>query len=136
VTRREGSELLILAVGKMVGVALDAARRLEDDGVDATVIDGRFVKPIDPRLADIAASHRAVLTVEDGTRVGGFGSAVAELLGEAGIPVPVRRLGINDRFVEHGAQSLLLTELGLDAEGVARSARDLLLSVRRERALA
>ncbi|MGD0834912.1 MAG: 1-deoxy-D-xylulose-5-phosphate synthase [Candidatus Dormibacteria bacterium] len=136
VTRREGKELLILAVGKMVGVALEAARRLEAGGVSASVVDARFIKPIDPRIADIAASHRAVLTVEDGTRVGGFGSAVAELLGDAGVTVPVRRLGINDRFVEHGAQALLLSELGLDADGVTKSARELLHSLRPERALA
>jgi 1-deoxy-D-xylulose-5-phosphate synthase len=99
-------------------------------------VEARFVKPIDPRIADLGASHKAVLTVEDGTRVGGFGSAVVELLGDAGVAVPVRRLGINDRFVEHGAQALLLSELGLDADGVTKSARELLHSLRPERALA
>jgi len=122
VTRRQGHDVAIMAVGKMVAVALEAARRLEAEGVSATVVDARFVKPIDSRLAQIAARHRAVVTVEDGTRVGGFGSAVAELLAEAGTSVPLRRLGTPDRFVEHGAQALLLAELGLDAEGVVRSA--------------
>jgi 1-deoxy-D-xylulose-5-phosphate synthase len=131
VTRREGTDLAIIAVGKMVGVALDAARRLETDGVSVTVVDARFVKPVDPHLADVAAAHRAVLTVEDGTRVGAFGSAVAELLGDTGVVVPVRRLGIPDRFVEHGGQALLLSELGLDADGVARSAHELLATARR-----
>jgi 1-deoxy-D-xylulose-5-phosphate synthase len=131
VTRRQGSDVALLAVGKMVPVALEAATQLEAEGISATVVDARFVKPIDPHLADVAAAHRAVLTVEDGTRVGAFGSAVAELLGDTGVAVPVHRLGIPDRFVEHGAQALLLSELGLDAEGVARSARELLAAAGR-----
>ncbi len=118
----------------MVAAALEAARRLEADAISASVVDARFVKPLDPRLGEIAARHRGVLTVEDGTRVGGFGSAVAELLAEAGVAVPLRRLGVPDRFVEHGAQALLLTELGLDAEGIASSARELLASATRNRA--
>jgi 1-deoxy-D-xylulose-5-phosphate synthase len=135
-TRRTGTDIAIFAVGKMVGVALDAARELEKvDGLGVSVVDARFVKPLDPQLADIAASHRAVLTVEDGTRVGGFGSAVAELLADAGVRVPLARLGVNDRFVEHGGQAALLSDLGLDAEGVARSARELLLGAARGHAL-
>ena len=133
ITRREGDDIAIIAVGKMVRVALEAAGQLEADGISSTVVDARFVKPVDPHLADVAAAHRAVLTVEDGTRVGAFGSAVAELLGDTGVAVPVRRLGIPDRFVEHGAQALLLSELGLDAEGVARSARELLAAAARPR---
>jgi 1-deoxy-D-xylulose-5-phosphate synthase len=135
ITRREGDDIAIIAVGKMVRVALEAAGQLEADGISSTVVDARFVKPVDPHLADVAAAHRAVLTVEDGTRVGGFGSAVAELLGDTGVAVPVRRLGIPDRFVEHGAQALLLSELGLDADGVARSARELLATARRDAVL-
>ncbi|MGA8016346.1 MAG: 1-deoxy-D-xylulose-5-phosphate synthase [Candidatus Dormiibacterota bacterium] len=134
VVRREGRDVAILAVGKMVAAALEAARRLEADAISASVVDARFVKPLDPRLGEIAARHRGVLTVEDGTRVGGFGSAVAELLAETGVAVPLRRLGVPDRFVEHGAQALLLTELGLDAEGIASSARELLASATRNRA--
>ncbi len=126
VVRRDGGDVAIMAVGKMVGVALDAARRLEGEGISASVVDARFVKPLDPRLAEIGARHRGVVTVEDGTTVGGFGSAVAELLAAAGTPVPVRRLGIPDRFVEHGAQGLLLASLGLDPEGVASAAAEVL----------
>jgi 1-deoxy-D-xylulose-5-phosphate synthase len=135
ITRREGDDIAIIAVGKMVRVALEAAGQLEADGISSTVVDARFVKPVDPHLVEVAAAHRAVLTVEDGTRVGGFGSAVAELLGDTGVAVPVRRLGIPDRFVEHGAQALLLSELGLDADGVARSARELLATARRDTVL-
>ncbi len=126
VVRRDGGDVAIMAVGKMVGVALDAARRLEGEGISASVVDARFVKPLDPRLAEIGARHRGVVTVEDGTTVGGFGSAVAELLAAAGMPVPLRRLGIPDRFVEHGAQGLLLASLGLDPEGIASAAAEVL----------
>src|SRR5487761_823162 len=137
ISRREGTDIAIVAVGKMVGVALDAARQLEAaDGLSVSVVDARFVKPLDPHLVDVAASHRVVLTVEDGTRVGGFGSAVAELLADAGVRVPLRRLGVNDRFVEHGGQAALLSEMGLDADGVVRSARELLLGSARDAALA
>jgi 1-deoxy-D-xylulose-5-phosphate synthase len=132
VTRREGDDIAILAVGKMVRVALEAAQQLQSEGVSATVVDARFVKPVDPHLANIAAAHAAVLTVEDGTRLGAFGSAVVELLGDAGVAVPVRRLGIPDRFVEHGGQALLLSELGLDADGIARQAREMLAAARRD----
>jgi 1-deoxy-D-xylulose-5-phosphate synthase len=127
--RRRGSDIAIFAVGKMVGAALDAGDRLAADGIAATVVDARFIKPLDPRIASIAAEHRAALSVEDGTRVGGFGSAVAELLTEAGVTVPLRRLGVPDRFVEHGAQAVLLAELGLDAEGIAGAAREQLAAV-------
>ena len=134
--RREGTDIAIMAVGKMVRVALEAAAQLDAEGISATVVDARFVKPIDPHLADIAAAHRAVLTVEDGTRVGAFGSAVAEPLGDTRVTVPLHRLGIPDRFVEHGGQALLLSELGLDPDGVARSARELLATVRPAHAVA
>ncbi|HYA00791.1 MAG TPA: 1-deoxy-D-xylulose-5-phosphate synthase [Candidatus Binatia bacterium] len=134
--RREGTDVAILAVGKMVGSALEAARRLDATGISATVVDARFVKPLDPRIADIAARHEAVVTVEDGTRVGGFGSAVAELLGDNGVPARLCRLGVPDRFVEHGAQALLLSEMGLDPGGIARAASELLGSERRDPAIA
>ncbi|MGI8847152.1 MAG: 1-deoxy-D-xylulose-5-phosphate synthase [Candidatus Dormibacteria bacterium] len=124
--RREGRDVALLAVGKMVGAAEDAAALLAADGIDCTVVDCRFIKPLDARLADIATRHRAVVTVEDGIRSGGFGSAVLELLADAGVTAPVRRLGIPDRFIEHGAQGLLLHELGLDAAGIATSVHELI----------
>ena len=123
---REGTDIALLAVGKMVGVASTAAEALQAEGLSCTVVDARFVKPIDPNLAELAARHRAVLTIEDGTAIGGFGDAVLEALAEAGLAVPLRRLGLPDRFIEHGAQALLLHSFSLDAEGVAEAARELL----------
>ena len=83
-----------------------------------------------PRSHAGAARHRAVVTVEDGTLAGGFGAAVLEVLAEQGVAVPVRRLGLPDSFIEHGAQPALLHKFGLDADGVAAAARDLLLTHR------
>ncbi|MGH7722035.1 MAG: 1-deoxy-D-xylulose-5-phosphate synthase [Candidatus Dormibacteria bacterium] len=132
---REGTDVALLAVGKMVGVAAAAAEMLQGEGVSCTVVDARFIKPIDTDIAELAARHRAVLTIEDGTAIGGFGDAVLEALAETGLAVPLRRLGLPDRFIEHGAQALLLHEFSLDAEGIAGSAREL-LAVGRPRVLA
>jgi 1-deoxy-D-xylulose-5-phosphate synthase len=123
---REGTDMALLAVGKMVGVAEAAAEELQGDGISCTVVDARFVKPLDPGIAALVARHSAVLTIEDGTALGGFGDAVLEALTDAGVSVPTRRLGLPDRFIEHGAQPLLLHRFGLDAEGVAEAARELL----------
>ncbi len=127
---REGSDLALLAVGKMVAVAQAAADALRGEGVDCTVVDARFVKPLDPGMAALAARHRAVLTIEDGTTIGGFGDAVLEALADSGLSVPLRRLGLPDRFIEHGAQPLLLHKFALDPEGVADTARELLRNTR------
>jgi 1-deoxy-D-xylulose-5-phosphate synthase len=123
---REGSDVALVAVGKMVAPATQAADKLLSSGIRATVVDARFVKPIDPALAPLAARHRGVLTIEDGTVRGGFGSGVLELLAGSGIAVPVRLLGLPDQFVEHGAQGTLLSSFGLDAEGIASAARALI----------
>jgi 1-deoxy-D-xylulose-5-phosphate synthase len=123
---REGRDLALLAIGKMVPVAEAAAERLAATGIGATVVDARFVKPIDPDIAALVERHGAALTVEDGTMRGGFGSGVLETLSAAGVTVPVRVLGLPDAFIEHGAQARLLSGFGLDAESLAESARTLL----------
>jgi 1-deoxy-D-xylulose-5-phosphate synthase len=123
---REGADIALLAIGKMVGVASEAAERLRGEGIGCTVVDARFVKPLDADIPALAARHRAVLTVEDGTTVGGFGDAVLEALANAGVTVPVHRLGLPDSFIEHGAQPLLLHKFGLDADGIAAAAREIL----------
>jgi 1-deoxy-D-xylulose-5-phosphate synthase len=122
---RAGHDVALLAVGKMVSVAEKAADLLAQRGVSTTVVDARFVKPIDPEIAPLAARHRAVITIEDGTATGGFGSAVTELLAAEGVSVPLRRLGLPDHFIEHGAQAKLLHQFGLDADAVAATALEL-----------
>ncbi|WP_028310263.1 1-deoxy-D-xylulose-5-phosphate synthase [Derxia gummosa] len=115
-----GGRVAILAFGSMVAPALAAAEQL-----DATVANMRFVKPLDADLVrELAASHDAIVTVEEGAIMGGAGSAVTEALAAHGIVLPVLQLGLPDRFVDHGEQGVLLAECGLDAAGIARSVRE------------
>jgi 1-deoxy-D-xylulose-5-phosphate synthase len=125
---REGEDLLILAVGASVYPALKAAGDLEKQGFNATVVNARFIKPLDENLIlTLAASHGRVLTVEENVVAGGFGSAVLELLADQGLfGVAVKRLGIPDTFVEHGSQDILRQKFGLDAPGILQGAMELL----------
>ncbi len=124
---RAGTDVLLLPIGNRVGPALAAAARLETQGIDAAVINPRFLKPLDSDLiADWAARTRRVVTVEDNCVQSGFGSAVLEALNERGLHLPVRRLGYVDRFIEHGPQTVLWRAAGIDADGIARSVLDLL----------
>jgi 1-deoxy-D-xylulose-5-phosphate synthase len=120
---RQGGAALILATGKMVAVAQEASLILDREGLSVTVVNARYVKPLDPRLLTWARRHPLVVTVEDNVATGGFGSAVAEALAGPGIPVTI--LAVPDAFIEHGSQVELLHRLGLDAEGVALSIRAL-----------
>ena len=121
---RQGGAALLVATGKLVPVAMDAATLLDKEGVPVTVVNARYVKPLDPRLESWARRHPAVLTLEDNVATGGFGSAVAERLAPHGIPVTV--MAVPDAFIEQGAQSELLKQLGLDAPGVAARIRQTL----------
>ena len=124
---REGTDVLLLPIGNRVGPALAAAARLEAQGIDAAVINPRFLKPLDSDLiADWAARTGRVVTVEDNCVQGGFGSAVLEALNERGLHLPVRRLGYEDRFSEHGPQAVLWRAAGIDADGIVHSVLDLL----------
>lgn len=121
---REGRSVAILAIGSMVSPALAAADLLADDEIDAAVANARFVKPLDVELlCHLARACGQVVTVEENAAAGGFGSAVAEMLQQCGIQVPVLTLGVPDRFTEHGGREELLRRLGLDAEGIAQSVR-------------
>ncbi|CAG1013969.1 1-deoxy-D-xylulose-5-phosphate synthase [Burkholderiaceae bacterium] len=112
-----GKRVAILAFGTLVYPALQAAERL-----DATVANMRFVKPLDVALVtELARSHDAIVTVEEGCTMGGAGSAVMEALNAAGIAVPVLALGLPDEFVEHGDHGKLLSACGLDAAGIEQS---------------
>ena len=123
----EGNDLLILALGASVHPALAAAARLSEQGFSATVVNARFVKPLDENLIlTLAAQHGRVLTVEENVLAGGFGSAVLELLADRGLLVTVKRLGIADIFVEHGAPEILRQKYGLDADGILKEALSLL----------
>jgi 1-deoxy-D-xylulose-5-phosphate synthase len=115
--RRKGSRIAILAFGTLLYPALKAAESL-----DATVANMRFVKPLDHELvAELARTHEAIVTVEDGCVMGGAGSAVLESLQAAGLALPVLQLGLPDEFVEHGDPAKLMALCGLDAAGIEQS---------------
>ncbi|HEX3630782.1 MAG TPA: 1-deoxy-D-xylulose-5-phosphate synthase [Candidatus Dormibacteraeota bacterium] len=119
--RRQGTAGLLLATGKMVAVAVEAATLLDQEGTRLTVINARYIKPMDSRLEGWARRHPTVLTLEDNVMTGGFGSAVSEVLAPLGIPVTV--LALPDSFIQQGAQAELLRQLELDATGVAARIR-------------
>jgi 1-deoxy-D-xylulose-5-phosphate synthase len=125
---RRGKDLVILAIGVTVRPALEAASRLQNQGVEAAVINARFVKPLDEELlCSLAAEGRPLITVEENALQGGFGSSVLELLEEKALSdIAVKRLGIPDVFVEHGAQDELRHKYGIDAEGIFQAALTLL----------
>jgi len=118
-TRREGTDVALLGVGRMVEVAEQAAAQLASDGVSASVVNMRWVKPLDVEVvSDAARTHRLIVTLEENTALGGFGSAVAETLSDLALEPPLMRLAVPDCFVTHGAMSTLLAEVGLTAESV------------------
>ncbi|MFI4879625.1 MAG: 1-deoxy-D-xylulose-5-phosphate synthase [Steroidobacterales bacterium] len=116
--RREGkSGLALLAFGALVASAQEIA-----DKLDATLVNMRFVKPLDEDLVlSLAGRHRALVTIEENATQGGAGSAIGELLAAEGVQVPLLQLGIPDRFIEHGSREGCLTAAGLDREGLAAS---------------
>jgi len=118
--RRTGSDVALLAVGRMVHTANDAAELLEEQGVSASVVNARWVKPLDFETVSWAAtSHRLVVTIEENTGMGGFGAAVCEALADMDIQIPILRLAVPDCFVTHGAMDKLLSDIGLTPTGVS-----------------
>jgi 1-deoxy-D-xylulose-5-phosphate synthase len=117
-TRREGrSGLAILVFGTLLEPALKIADRL-----DATVVNMRWIKPLDEDLViAVASRHRAIITIEENATIGGAGSAVGELLASEGLLIPLLQIGIPDRFIEHGSRESCLVAAGLDAAGLASS---------------
>jgi 1-deoxy-D-xylulose-5-phosphate synthase len=124
----DGDDAVILAIGRCVSEALAAHAQLKTQGVSATVVDARFVKPLDTALLiDLVRRIPRLVTVEENVLQGGFGGAVLEALSDAGIRhVAVRRIGIPDTFVEHGALPLLRSKYGLDAAAIVRAVLHLL----------
>ena len=125
---REGADIALVAVGVTVHQAEAAAERLEREGVSAAVVNARFVKPLDADLiGGVARQVKCLLTVEEASAMGGFGSAVLEFLaGEGIVNLPVRCMGLPDRFIEQGPQDLLRKNYGLSADGIFQQAMRLL----------
>ncbi|GAA3973468.1 1-deoxy-D-xylulose-5-phosphate synthase [Thermobifida alba] len=116
----DSPDLLLVAVGPMAQTCCEVADRLADQGIGVTVVDPRWVKPLDPALVTEAARHSVVAVVEDNGRVGAVGDAVARALRDADLDLPVRTFGIEQRFLEHAKRDRILAGMGLDAQGLAR----------------
>jgi 1-deoxy-D-xylulose-5-phosphate synthase len=123
---KDGSEVAILGVGPILSHAITAAEDLDHSGISTAVFNARFVKPLDTALLDgIAERFKYVVTLEENSVVGGFGSAVLEYFAVSGASMKVKLHGIHDQFVEHGAPAQLLKELGLDRAGIVKAVRKL-----------
>ncbi|MFE4519437.1 1-deoxy-D-xylulose-5-phosphate synthase [Kitasatospora sp. NPDC056783] len=114
------ADVLIVSVGAMAATGLEVADLLAARGITATVVDPRWVKPVDRALPGLAAEHRVVVTIEDNGRVGGVGAAVAQALRDADVDLPVRDFGIPQEFLDHASRAEILAEIGLNAPDIAR----------------
>ncbi|WP_405721726.1 1-deoxy-D-xylulose-5-phosphate synthase [Streptomyces sp. NBC_01537] len=123
VLREAGSgspDVLLVSVGALAPMCLEIAGLLDAQGITTTVVDPRWVKPVDEALPGLAARHRVVVTVEDNGRVGGVGSAISQALRDAGVDVPLRDFGIPQQFLDHASRKEIMAEIGLTAPDIAR----------------
>ena len=122
VVEEEGKDAAVFAVGPHVYTALSAREYLSTRGISTTVVNCRFIKPLDAALlTEIASNVKLVVTIEENVIEGGFGSAVLELLQEKGIDTPIKRMGLPNNFIRHGAPDLLRKECGLTVEGIVNT---------------
>jgi 1-deoxy-D-xylulose-5-phosphate synthase len=116
----EGEDVALLALGTMVNFSLKAAELLEAENISTTVVNMRFAKPLDEnRLDEIAERYSKIVTLEEGNLPGGFGSGVLEYFAEKNYKNDVLRIGLPDKFIDHGTQTELYNQLGIDPEGIA-----------------
>ena len=125
---RDGSDVVIVSIGVTTWPAYKAAERLKEEGISTAVINARFVKPLDRELiVEVAKRVRYLVTVEEGAKMGGFGSAVLEAISDEGLThLRTKILGLPDWYIEQGPQDLLRERYGLTAEGIYDSVKELL----------
>jgi 1-deoxy-D-xylulose-5-phosphate synthase len=116
----QGRDVLLLGAGPMAVTCVDVARRLEDHGIGVTVVDPRWVKPVDPAVIEAARRHRLVAVVEDNGRAGGFGDAVCRLLRDHDVDTPAKTFGLPQEFLDHASRDSILDAVGLSAQHLAR----------------
>ncbi|GAA1575239.1 1-deoxy-D-xylulose-5-phosphate synthase [Kribbella hippodromi] len=126
VLKRSGTDVLVVGIGAMAATAMDVAQRLEQHGFGVTVVDPRWVKPVDPALVELAGKFKLLVTIEDNGRAGGCGSMIAQALRDAGVPTPVRDFGIPQQFLEHAKRAAVLQEIGLTGQELAREITELM----------
>ena len=135
---RTGADVAIIAYGSMVNPSLDAASRLANERIEATVINARFVKPLDSEtITELAKNHHLIVTVEEAYLAGGFGSAVMELLEESDLleSTSVVRMGVPDEIVTHGDPKFLLGQYGLDADGILKKVKESLTALSEQKGI-
>ena len=120
-------DVLLVVIGAFGELGVAASARLADQGIGVTVVDPRWIMPVPEELIGLAGEHRLVVTVEDSGRHGGFGWSLAAALRDAGVTVPLRDLGVPQRFLEHGSRSDVLASIGLTAQDVARRVTELVV---------
>ncbi|GEP47733.1 1-deoxy-D-xylulose-5-phosphate synthase [Microbacterium saccharophilum] len=118
--RSDAEDVLLVGIGPMAHLAVDVAGRLRAQGIGATVVDPRWVVPVQPSLVDLAARHRLVITIEDGIRVGGVGTRIRQVLREAGVDTAVDELGLPDEFIDHASREQILADAGLTPAKIAQ----------------
>jgi 1-deoxy-D-xylulose-5-phosphate synthase len=121
-SRRQPLDVLLVCTGVLAGPAIEAAEALSDMNIGVTVVDPRWLLPINPTLVHLASRHRLVITVEDGLRTGGVGAALAQACTDARVSTPVHNLGLPRGFLDHGSRSAILAEHGLTGESIADTA--------------
>ncbi|MFK4836792.1 1-deoxy-D-xylulose-5-phosphate synthase [Microbacterium sp. ZW T2_14] len=117
--RSDADDVLLIGIGPMAHTAVEVAERLRAQGIGATVVDPRWVVPVQPSIVELAASHRLVITIEDGIRVGGIGTRVRQVLREAGVDTAVDELGVPDEFIDHASREQILDGAGLTPAKIA-----------------
>lgn len=124
---RKGTDIAILSIGHIGNYVVEASKELAKKHIDVAHYDMRFVKPIDKEiLHEVGKNFKAVITIEDGTIVGGFGSAVLEFMSENGYSINIKRLGVPDQFIDHGTPQELHRECGFDVEGIIKTVKSMI----------
>jgi 1-deoxy-D-xylulose-5-phosphate synthase len=117
--RNGPKDVLVVGIGSMAGVAVGVAERLVAQGIGVTVVDPRWVMPVDPALVELARGHRLVVSIEDNGRVGGVGSLLLQTLNDAGVETPFRLHGIPQEFLHHAKRAVILERIGLTPQAIA-----------------
>ncbi|NUR95040.1 MAG: 1-deoxy-D-xylulose-5-phosphate synthase [Kribbellaceae bacterium] len=120
VLERSGQDVLLVGIGSMAATAMDVAQRLEAHGYGVTVVDPRWVKPVDPKLVELAGDFKLVVSIEDNGRSGGCGDLIAQALRDGGVQAPFRDFAVPQVFLEHAKRAAVLQEIGLTGQEIAR----------------